>query len=212
MWPRNRGTATAFPLAAFGLSALFFTSAANILTDGDPAGILLVLAIGAFLLVAVPAFFVPNLSDGTGYAPIAAAGSESQYRSKRVDTSPLLENSKPPSPSPDNGLKSAENYQQSNYSSIQSSLAPTPIPTPAPSAPASASTALPAGSGSVDPRSTSPPRYSLGTAGSVVDDECSATYAYHHSDISGFDLFRHLDFYLLFTLLGVLSGIGIMTI
>lgn len=46
-FPRSRGTATSFPLAAYGLSAFFFTSVTTaILPQGDTAGFIRTLAFG----------------------------------------------------------------------------------------------------------------------------------------------------------------------
>jgi len=50
-WPQHRGTATAFPLAAFGLSAVFFIAFAHFVFPDDTSGLLLLLAIGTFCLV-----------------------------------------------------------------------------------------------------------------------------------------------------------------
>ncbi|POS87909.1 hypothetical protein EPUL_000254 [Erysiphe pulchra] len=45
-WPENKGTATAFPVAAFGLSAFFFSSFGQLVVSGNTASLLLILAIG----------------------------------------------------------------------------------------------------------------------------------------------------------------------
>ncbi|KAF2772239.1 MFS general substrate transporter [Teratosphaeria nubilosa] len=50
-WPRHRGTATAFPLSAFGLSALFYTSIGAVVFPGDTAGYLLLLAVGCTVMI-----------------------------------------------------------------------------------------------------------------------------------------------------------------
>lgn len=47
-WPENKGTATAFPVAAFGLSALFFSSFGQLVVSGNTASLLLILSIGTF--------------------------------------------------------------------------------------------------------------------------------------------------------------------
>jgi MFS family permease len=57
-WPLHRGTATAFPLAAFGLSAFFFTGISGIFFPGSTSSYLLLLCIGTFLMVFLPAFFI----------------------------------------------------------------------------------------------------------------------------------------------------------
>jgi len=57
-WPHTRGTATAFPLAAFGLSAFFFATLGGILFPGDPSDFLLLLAAGTCGLTFVGFFFL----------------------------------------------------------------------------------------------------------------------------------------------------------
>lgn len=57
-WPLHRGTATAFPLAAFGLSAFFFSSISHIFFPDSTPGYLLLLTIGTFLMVFLSVFFV----------------------------------------------------------------------------------------------------------------------------------------------------------
>jgi hypothetical protein len=57
-WPLHRGTATAFPLAAFGLSAFFFTSISGILFPNSTSSYLLLLTIGTSVMVFLPVFFM----------------------------------------------------------------------------------------------------------------------------------------------------------
>lgn len=57
-WPHHRGTATAFPLAAFGLSAFFFTGVSGLIFGDDTSDYLLLLAIGTSALTAASFFFV----------------------------------------------------------------------------------------------------------------------------------------------------------
>ncbi|KAF4512940.1 hypothetical protein G6O67_000268 [Ophiocordyceps sinensis] len=47
-WPYHRGTATAIPVAAFGLSAFFFSSLGTILFPGNPSAFLKLLSWGTF--------------------------------------------------------------------------------------------------------------------------------------------------------------------
>ncbi|KAI0998784.1 hypothetical protein K3495_g9412 [Podosphaera aphanis] len=68
-WPHHRGTATAFPLAAFGLSAFFFSFLGRFLISGDTGDFLLLLSIGTSGLVITGFFFLrivpyPRLSVG----------------------------------------------------------------------------------------------------------------------------------------------------
>ncbi|KAL1891308.1 hypothetical protein Sste5346_007768 [Sporothrix stenoceras] len=67
-WPHHRGTATAFPLAAFGLSAFFFSLFGSLIVPGDTSAFLLLLAIGTFVLTFVSFFFLHVLPPSSGHA------------------------------------------------------------------------------------------------------------------------------------------------
>ncbi|OAA68515.1 major facilitator superfamily transporter [Niveomyces insectorum RCEF 264] len=68
-WPHHRGTATAFPLAAFGLSAFFFSLCGSLLVPGNTSAFLLLLAVGTFGFTFVGFFFLRVLP----HAPHSAA-------------------------------------------------------------------------------------------------------------------------------------------
>ena len=57
-WPQHRGTATAFPLSGFGLSAFAFTMIGGFVFPNDVGGLLLLLATGTFSMVFVGMFFL----------------------------------------------------------------------------------------------------------------------------------------------------------
>ena len=57
-WPHHRGTATAFPLAAFGLSAFFFSIFAQYIFPGSTGDFLLLLAAGTFGMTFISFFFL----------------------------------------------------------------------------------------------------------------------------------------------------------
>ncbi|KAL1608502.1 hypothetical protein SLS60_003444 [Paraconiothyrium brasiliense] len=67
-WPTHRGTATAFPLAAFGLSAFFYTFIAGVAFPGDISSLLVLLSFGTSMvvLVALPFLHVVDHKTGTG--------------------------------------------------------------------------------------------------------------------------------------------------
>jgi|SRR5690242_14092221 len=69
-WPTHRGSATAFPLAAFGLSAFFYTLIAGIAFPGNTSGLLTMLSLATSLLVlvAIPFLIVVDHKSGTSYA------------------------------------------------------------------------------------------------------------------------------------------------
>jgi hypothetical protein len=64
-WPHHRGTATAFPLAAFGLSAFFFSMFSQFVFQGNPGDFLLLLACGCFAMTFVSFFFLRVLPHAT---------------------------------------------------------------------------------------------------------------------------------------------------
>lgn len=70
-WPRHRGTATAFPLSAFGLSAFFFTTLSAFLFPDDTAGYLLLLAVGATGLVLLGMVFLRMVPPSSPYEALA---------------------------------------------------------------------------------------------------------------------------------------------
>jgi len=69
-WPTHRGSATACPLAAFGLSAFFYTLIAGIAFPGNTSGLLMMLSLATSLLVlvSIPFLIVVDHKAGTGYA------------------------------------------------------------------------------------------------------------------------------------------------
>ena len=70
-WPNHRGTATAFPLAAFGLSAFFFSTISGLAFPDDTSGYLLLLSIGTFCLVFISFFFLHVIHPASSYTALA---------------------------------------------------------------------------------------------------------------------------------------------
>jgi hypothetical protein len=106
-WPTHRGTASAFPLAAFGLSAFFYTLIAGIAFPGDTSALLLFFSFGTSMLVlaALPFLHVVDHKTGAGYAVLPTSertrrDSNVLHRTKsgssRSSTLPHPEPSKPP--------------------------------------------------------------------------------------------------------------------
>jgi MFS family permease len=85
-WPLHRGTATAFPLAAFGLSAFFFTALSGLVFGDDTSDYLLLLAGGTFVLTFVSLFFV-SVPHADVYHAIST--SEDHPGRARRDSNPL---------------------------------------------------------------------------------------------------------------------------
>jgi MFS family permease len=86
-WPLHRGTATAFPLAAFGLSAFFFTVLSGLVFGDDTSDYLLLLAGGTFALTFTSLFFI-TIPHAEAYYALSTSENYSVGRSRR-DSNPL---------------------------------------------------------------------------------------------------------------------------
>jgi hypothetical protein len=80
-WPQHRGTATAFPVAAFGLSAFFFSIFSQFMFPGDTGDFLLLLACGCASMTFFPFFFLHVLPHGSSSAYSALPASDGLTRS-----------------------------------------------------------------------------------------------------------------------------------
>lgn len=81
-WPHHRGTATGFPLAAFGLSAFFFSMFAQFVMPGSTGDFLLLLAFGTFGIVAIGFFFLRVLPQ-PHYSAVPSATGRGRSASRR---------------------------------------------------------------------------------------------------------------------------------
>lgn len=195
-WPHHRGTATAFPLAAFGLSAFFFSTFAQFVFPGSPGDFLLLLACGTFGLTFISFFFLRVLPH-KHYSVIPAQDSssidsnrlhrtkseESKYRAQQALLEPGMSNFEfAQSDQGDvlnqkgTGAQSAEDVmpEADETSSLMSS-----------------------------PTSSDPGDIPISN---LVKDRA------HRVDIRGLKMLPFREFWLLFSLMGILTGIGLMTI
>ena len=92
-WPTHRGSATACPLAAFGLSAFFYTLIAGIAFPGNTSGLLMMLSLATSLLVlvSIPFLIVVDHKAGTSYAALptherARRDSNALHKTKAVSS------------------------------------------------------------------------------------------------------------------------------
>jgi len=78
-WPHHRGTATAFPLSAFGLSALFFTTLSGLAFPADTSSLLLFLALGTSCMALAGTVFMrmPRLRE---YQTLAQSEDDAETR------------------------------------------------------------------------------------------------------------------------------------
>lgn len=191
-FPEHRGTATAFPLAAFGLSAFFFATLALTLPH-DTSHFLLLLATGTVVMPAVGFFFLTTISPPSAYEQLPQHENQRLRRTHSMDRREQINDpnteipqkqassttSAPNQPSDSYGDDDlpADDSEQSSLLSIVSTPGPgTPKPEPARSAEQAADTPSP------------------------------------DLDVRGWRLLRHRQFWLQFALLGLMCGIGLMTI
>ncbi|CCC08274.1 hypothetical protein SMACR_01822 [Sordaria macrospora] len=218
-WPHHRGTATAFPLAAFGLSAFFFSVSGSIFFPGNTGAFLMFLSVGTFVLTFVGFFFM-KVYPHTSYRPVQSRpGLSSSQQLHRT----LSEESK--------------HRAGRSYVDEEPGMLPTVYTTPS-------GTTAPALSGGndelVEPsssRDVSPPRRSNDIEAASAEtqeeiaDETSSLVSRtsslpgdvyvessvdmdrsHRVDIRGWALLKSLDFWQLFCIMAILAGIGLMTI
>lgn len=188
-FPDHRGTATAFPLAAFGLSAFFFATIALVLPH-DTSHFLLLLATGTVVLPFVSIFFLKSVSSHSQYEQLPQSDAQRLHRThvERRAQVGVPESGTPQKqstsisiasfPTPD---FSTDTDNDEGTDSEQSSLLSTPVP----------------GSPNHDETKT---------------HDLPADAPPPDLDIRGFKLLPHKEFWILFALLALMCGIGLMTI
>ncbi|KAG6019883.1 hypothetical protein E4U40_006593 [Claviceps sp. LM458 group G5] len=195
-WPFHRGAATALPLAAFGLSAFFFSSLGAFLFPGDPNGFLKLLSCGTFSLICVGSLFLRVYPQSRYHAVIDPNGhlpsSSNQCRVSQ-DCSPGLGRHSPLDP---------------GTSSLASVVTPT-LPFLIHSGPLSSDSLINCEvvDESSELISSTVPEHGANMIANNVDTDRS-----RHLDIRGLKLLRNPSFWLLFTIMAILSGVGLMTI
>ncbi|CEJ80277.1 hypothetical protein VHEMI00470 [[Torrubiella] hemipterigena] len=169
-WPQHRGTATAFPLAAFGLSAFFFSFLGSLLFPGNPSAFLELLSWGTSGLTLLGFFFLKTYSD-TSYEAVPDSDADQEHRFVTHDA---RQHNEPASTSP-------------NFPSVPPLEAAGGLET------------SPLVSGTATPHNEE--------AATAIDTDRSLRV-----DIRGIQLLFSLDFWQLFAIMAILSGVGLMTI
>ncbi|ODA78478.1 hypothetical protein RJ55_05859 [Drechmeria coniospora] len=186
-WPRHRGTATAFPLAAFGLSAFFFSSLGAIFFPGDPSAFLQLLSWGTFGLTLAGFLFL----DAHPYAAAYRAIPDIPPHGPNVHGNPSHLDAEPSTLSP-----TAAAMSQPCLGAQPAALACLEEADELPD--------------DMDDASSLTSHSSLALENAVmssVDIDRS-----HRIDIRGLALLRLQSFWLLFCIMAILAGIGLMTI
>jgi hypothetical protein len=181
-YPESRGTATAFPLAAFGLSALFFAAIAQILPGGT-YNFLLLLATGTVIL---PLISFPFIRVIPNHSYQHLPENEVLHRSRSsAERQPYIEPGAPNTRSSpvdaDDAFSSNPRYQSGDEESSLLSQ-------------------------------TSTEEQAAEDLESSKHLESDRNHEHPHLDIRGFALLPHAEFWQLFIMMGLMTGIGLMTI
>ncbi|KAL5629012.1 hypothetical protein BROUX41_002403 [Berkeleyomyces rouxiae] len=200
-WPHHRGTATAFPLAAFGLSAFFFSLISAVVAPGDPSSFLYLLALGTFGMTTVGFFFLQSHGAHHHYNDTALPG----MSNSSPDASPTTPNLDGITPLlADSDLDEA----------LDSSRTPEETTTPPH---ATDSDPHEDDDSSDGPRAETLSLMSQGSHASSLPGEILVQNSVdmglsHRVDIRGLQLLHEPEFWQLFAIMGLLAGIGLMTI
>ncbi|KAI7314978.1 putative MFS transporter [Hortaea werneckii] len=171
-WPNHRGTATAFPLSAFGLSAFFYTAMSGYFFPNDTSGLLLLLAVGTVGMIFIGMFFLQIIRPNS---PYEALPTDERPALARKDSNRMRRTS----------THSRHSSKDRNGEGAAEETSPLNSPT----------------------HSSSP---------GDLDDDPKHPHEHTNShikpDITGFRLLQTPKFWQLFVMLGLLCGVGLMTI
>ncbi|KAI3332317.1 MFS general substrate transporter [Xylariaceae sp. AK1471] len=225
-WPHHRGTATAFPLAAFGLSAFFFSLVSSIFFPGSPGRFLLLLSIGTFGMTFAGFFFLRVLPHASVYRAVPAAEPglvDSQELHRTVSQqSKASRDHYEPGTLPDHASITTTTTTSSTKITHRDTLdleerADGESLDPGPSRSVAVQDATHSTGNAPDEADERCSLLSQSTATSSLPGEVLVQSSVdmdrsHRVDIRGWNLLKNLDFWQLFTIMGILSGIGLMTI
>lgn len=223
--PHHRGTATAFPLAAFGLSAFFFSLIGGFLFPGDTSDFLLLLACGTAGLTFLGFWFLRVVPHGT-YQSVAT---EEDGKIMDPEEAPprrgsMFEPGKSSPPShtiqPHTKANALHKPQAEQEYGVQAAAAGNPFDlTSGRTASGESSTLTTAASSTIvaetddsDDETSSLVSRASSVAGEVYVEQNIDLDRSHHVDIRGWQIIRNLEFWQLFAVMGILAGIGLMTI
>jgi len=199
-------------LAAFGLSAFFFSIFGTVFFPGDTSAFLMSLAVGTFVLTFVGFFFLRVLPHTSAYhaVPGGALSDSQQLRRTSSDEAKAGRAGR--------GNLFAEPGRSPNPTSAAASSAsadegevPPPAPQDYPTEEADLEAANAAEEADIDETSSLVSK-SSSLPGDVLVQSSVDMDRSHRVDIRGWQLLRNVEFWQFFTIMGILSGIGLMTI
>jgi hypothetical protein len=219
-WPHHRGTATALPLAAFGLSAFFFSLMGSVFFNGNTSNFLMLLAAGTSGMTFLGFFFLRVLPHTPYHAVPGREGSMTDSQRLRRTSSDdkvragrgvFVAETEP-------GMSPTTTINNYNTSSGAEDTAP-------------AAEGLLAAAEAASRRDDVEAAITTSSDGDRESDETSSLMSKnssllgdvlvqtsvdmdrsHRVDIRGWRLLKSLEFWQLFSIMGILAGIGLMTI
>ncbi|KAJ5084027.1 hypothetical protein NUU61_008606 [Penicillium alfredii] len=207
-YPNHRGTATAFPLAALGLSAMFWSTISTLIFKEDTGNFLLLLALGTSILCLVSMPFL-RIFEVESYTSVSHGDSRRPTESRRMrrptDASASESFQEPDVHSSRAFLSEHTTHARSHSRSLSASN------TRASTQRARGySNDLNESSSLVSKNSKHEPRSSIDSS----DDDFlpDVTVEQSQPDIRGMAMLRTVEFWQLFMTMVLLSGIGLMTI
>ena len=222
-WPHHRGTATAFPLAAFGLSAFFFSSLGAILFPGDPSAFLELLSWGTSGLT-LAAFFFLRVYPHSSYHAIAH--SNDQDDDDLHPRRPSFSSARPEYPRPRCASSEEARLHRSprvtglgSHHALEPGMSPDTVVESMPqvplepdrNGPAIAEGDIEGAPAALDETSSLMSSCSSAAVENIVASSVDMDRS-HRIDIRGLRLLQTQSFWLLFSIMAILAGIGLMTI
>lgn len=221
-WPHHRGTATAFPLAAFGLSAFFFSVMGSLFFNGNTSNFLMLLAAGTSGMTFLGFFFLRVFPHSSYHAVPGREGSlADSQRLRRTSSDDKVRAGRggglPAEAEP--GMSHTTTSLNNNYNTSsggREDAAPAAQGLAAAEA-ASRSDVEAAITTSSDGDRESDETSSLMSKSSSLSGDIFVQSSVdmdrsHRVDIRGWSLLTNLEFWQLFSIMGILAGIGLMTI
>ena len=194
----------AFPLSAFGLSAFFFSSLSSLAFPDNTTDFLLLLAIGTFAMCFVSVFFIHVVPHSPPYSAIPTSEGRGRSRSnpmQRTKSEESRQIARQVSAEPGRQLTTSQDpASYHDAKKISTMRDETPEIT----------------NEDIDETSSLMSKSSSSNPGDIPysesHDKVNATHHSHNLDIRGLALLPTIEFWQLFSLLGLLAGIGLMTI
>ena len=195
-WPDHRGTATAFPLAAYGLSAFFFTLLSQTAFPDDTTGLLLLFTIVTVSMVVGGGLFLRAIPPNQGYSAVP-----NHTELNNSTSSTFGEPAKPT----DDRSHSREPGTQSERSSLDDVLSKDAVP---PKENDVADLGSAETSSLLSRSSASDPEHISHRSTNLNDAEDDS----RKLDVRGLPLLTKIKFWQIWISMGLLTGIGLMTI